>query len=414
MMDWLHRFLVPSEKNGYRPTSLENTAAGIMLVLIVLTFTIANLQSILLISSDWFASSILPAALVDLTNVSRSDNELPDLTRSPLLDEAARQKAEDMAQEGYFSHDSPEGVTPWYWFKKVGYQYAYAGENLAVHFSDSEDVVNAWMDSPGHRANILNNHYTEIGIGTAKGTYKGTPTVFVVQLFGAPLPPDLLTERIANDVVETPALRTTPVVLAANDSTPEQTAPEVSTQPPVPASVAEPVPIDTAPLTSIEPSPMVTETPTLEVDEDREQLQDIDETDREESLMTIQNEPAPEAHPEEVVVEHGVVALVSPMATTASPYIGSLRPDQIVSTEPLSPITKMMNFLARLVTSPHTVISVSYLILSSVVAFMLAFSVVVEWRRQHPLQVAYAVGLVAVMLLVFRIHMALTTGILIT
>jgi hypothetical protein len=93
-----------------------------------------------------------------------------------------------MATKGYFSHTSPEGLSPWHWFDTVGYKFMYAGENLAINFSESTDVEQAWMNSPGHRANILNERFTEIGIATAQGTYQGQPTIFVAQMFGKPLP----------------------------------------------------------------------------------------------------------------------------------------------------------------------------------------------------------------------------------
>ncbi len=96
-------------------------------------------------------------------------------------------KADDMATKGYFAHTSPEGLTPWYWFAQVGYNYTYAGENLAINFNESKDVDTAWLASPTHRANILNSHYTEIGIATAQGMYKGVQATFVVQMFGTPV-----------------------------------------------------------------------------------------------------------------------------------------------------------------------------------------------------------------------------------
>ena len=89
-----------------------------------------------------------------------------------------------MAQKEYFSHTSPEGKTPWYWFRKNGYSYIYAGENLAIHFFDSKDLVQAWLDSPSHRANILNKNFSNIGVGISKGLYEGKETIFIVQLFG--------------------------------------------------------------------------------------------------------------------------------------------------------------------------------------------------------------------------------------
>jgi hypothetical protein len=131
-------------------------------------------------------AAVISAALVDLANKDRAEESLSTLTVSELLTQAAQAKANDMAERGYFSHTSPDGSQPWKWIQDAGYEYASAGENLAVNFSDSEKVENAWMDSPGHRANILNAKFTEIGIATAVGEYKGRRTTFVVQMFGTP------------------------------------------------------------------------------------------------------------------------------------------------------------------------------------------------------------------------------------
>lgn len=135
--------------------------------------------------SDFFAS-ILPGVLTDMTNESRGSNNERPLEPSPILAEAAKFKAEDMAENGYFAHVSPDGKEPWYWLSMAGYDYDYAGENLAVNFADSKDVVDAWMKSPSHRENILNINFTEIGIATATGTYEGREALFVVQFFGRP------------------------------------------------------------------------------------------------------------------------------------------------------------------------------------------------------------------------------------
>jgi hypothetical protein len=116
-----------------------------------------------------------------------------------VLDESAKRKAEDMRDNQYFAHDSPDGVEPWYWFEKVGYDYVHAGENLAIYFDDSEEVVNAWMHSPLHKDNILKKEYTEIGVATVKGKYKGYDTVFVVQHFGTPSVSDSV-QKIAHVV----------------------------------------------------------------------------------------------------------------------------------------------------------------------------------------------------------------------
>src|SRR3989344_2929042 len=187
-MNWRRLFL-PSAENDYTPHLLQRAAVVMMAVLVLLSFVATNLQALLWQSSDWLVGTILPAVVVDLTNEERADEAAVPLHRNSLLDEAARLKAEHMAKNSYFAHHSPDGVSPWYWFEKVGYTYAHAGENLAIHFTDSSAVVDAWMKSPSHRANIVNNNYTEIGVGTAKGTFDGFSTVFVVQLFGTPAAP---------------------------------------------------------------------------------------------------------------------------------------------------------------------------------------------------------------------------------
>lgn len=174
------------EKGRFSFNIFEKVSAGLMLFLVVLSFTMANLHAILWIGSEFMVSAILPAVIVDLTNDERDGGSLGTLHRNETLDRAAQMKAEDMARHGYFAHYSPDGVSPWHWFNQVSYNYVHAGENLAVHFTDSENVVEAWMESPTHRANIMNGNYTEIGVGTARGEYKGVPTVFVVQLFGTP------------------------------------------------------------------------------------------------------------------------------------------------------------------------------------------------------------------------------------
>jgi hypothetical protein len=133
-------------------------------------------------------AEVLPAVLSDLTNSERQSQNLPTLTVSPLLNEASQMKANDMATNGYFAHTSPTGKTPWYWLEQVGYNYQYAGENLAINFSDSKDVTDAWMASPEHRANIVKGQYTDIGTAVATGMYQGHQAVFVVQDYANSLP----------------------------------------------------------------------------------------------------------------------------------------------------------------------------------------------------------------------------------
>ncbi len=131
-------------------------------------------------------SAIYASVLVNLTNKNRVVANRQELKVNPLLVKAAQMKANDMATKSYFAHNTPDGKTPWYWFRKAGYKYIYAGENLAVNFENSEDVERAWMNSRSHFLNIINPNYTEIGIATSTGIYKGRQAIFVVQMFGLP------------------------------------------------------------------------------------------------------------------------------------------------------------------------------------------------------------------------------------
>jgi hypothetical protein len=133
-----------------------------------------------------YMAAVISAVLVDLANDDRAAADVQGLRVNPKLVAAAQLKANDMAAKSYFAHQTPEGYDSWHWFEVVGYDYTHAGENLAVDFSESSDVENAWMQSPTHRDNILNENYTEIGIATAKGIYEGRETVFAVQMFGRP------------------------------------------------------------------------------------------------------------------------------------------------------------------------------------------------------------------------------------
>lgn len=185
LKDLFHAF-IPHAENEYRPRFFRVRAVlTVALIIILLSVAAFSLQSVL-VRSHVFLAAVIESALVDFTNIDRASNELISLKVNPILQRAAQLKADDMAAKGYFAHQSPEGFSPWHWFGEAGYSFAYAGENLAVRFSDSADVERAWMNSPAHRANILNSHFTEIGIATAKGLFEGKETVFVVQMFGSP------------------------------------------------------------------------------------------------------------------------------------------------------------------------------------------------------------------------------------
>jgi hypothetical protein len=207
--------------NNHHPHVLKREIVFCVLVLVIMVEVGVLAQGLLLFNSPNLLASVLPAVVADLTNTQRTDNSLQPLTVSPLLSEAAQDKADDMAAKGYFSHVSPDGTLPWYWFKQVGYNYQYAGENLAINFNDSNDVVNAWMASPMHRANILKQQYTQVGIGIATGMYQGEQTTFVVQFFASPETTASLAAASTNSAKTSPIASVTksnPLAVAGNDA----------------------------------------------------------------------------------------------------------------------------------------------------------------------------------------------------
>ena len=149
------------------------------------TFTIAFISVGLFLSQGGVAfATITPTEVVSLVNQERSDAGLSPLMESTVLNEAAQAKADDMATEGYFSHTSPSGVTPWEWFREAKYEYRYAGENLAIHFHDATSQERAWMESKKHCENILSPKYREIGVAVREMTWEGRRTTVAVQSFG--------------------------------------------------------------------------------------------------------------------------------------------------------------------------------------------------------------------------------------
>ncbi|MDO8523406.1 MAG: CAP domain-containing protein [bacterium] len=182
------KYFIPHKENDYKPHFFREHIVTGFAAFLLLIFALTLVYSQVFLSNYNFLAQVLPPALIGLTNTDRAGNSLPELKINPVLVLAAKYKADDMAAKSYFAHTSPEGLTPWFWFGKAGYSFSYAGENLAIDFAESTDVNTAWMNSSGHRANILNKNFTEIGIATSKGFYQGHETTFVVQLFGRPLP----------------------------------------------------------------------------------------------------------------------------------------------------------------------------------------------------------------------------------
>jgi hypothetical protein len=180
-------------------------------------------------SESVFFADITKSSLVNMLNQTRQSLGLEVLQESKDLDNAAVLKAQDMVKNGYFSHTSPSGITPWHWFYEAGYDYKYAGENLAIGFYDSGEVFNAWMDSSSHKENMVNPFYSEVGTAVLSG-FGENDAVIVVQLFGYPKSTAMSKDSEINqtELIETPVLSAENEVITENPVT--QESQENSTQ----------------------------------------------------------------------------------------------------------------------------------------------------------------------------------------
>lgn len=180
----IRHFFLPHESNNNKAKALHfSSLIFYLVVFLALQFSL----DILLKTSPGvlgIASDISITRLLDLTNQKREENGLQPLKINEELSYAAEEKAKDMFTNDYWSHNSPQGKSPWDFIISSNYKYLYAGENLAKDFANSDGVVSAWMKSPTHKENILQDKYEDIGFAVLNGRLNGEETTLVVQMFG--------------------------------------------------------------------------------------------------------------------------------------------------------------------------------------------------------------------------------------
>jgi len=179
-------WFVPHHSNKYHPhaikwQSLVVTALISLSMHFIYTYTTTGQIAVL-----GRSITISSSQLLNLTNEQRQKNNLEGFTMNETLNRAAELKAKDMVENNYWSHVSPNGVSPWYWIDESGYKYQGAGENLAKNYADEASIVNAWMVSSAHRENILNSQYKEVGIAAAEDVIDGKITTIVVMYYVQP------------------------------------------------------------------------------------------------------------------------------------------------------------------------------------------------------------------------------------
>ncbi len=241
--NWLKKYFIPHTHNDFKPHFLRQESVFLILSVLIFIEILFLTQVFVVFDKTNFLASVLPGVLTNLTNEERAQNNVAPLTENALLTKAAQLKANDMAKNGYFAHTSPDGKTPWYWLDQVGYNYTMAGENLAINFFESKDVADAWMNSPTHRANIVKQGYTEIGIAVANGVYEGSNTVFVAQFFGTPVPT---------------ITKTTTPTTTTNTTTATPKPKTTTTKPQPKPTTAKPVAVNTTPKTTAPTTTRVT------------------------------------------------------------------------------------------------------------------------------------------------------------
>lgn len=180
----LRHYFIPHESNNYKAKSLHNISIVYYICLVLAFQTLTGFVRTARPQILGYATDVSVEKLYNLVNQKRTEAGLQPLGPSVELSTAATQKATDMFDKNYWAHISPTGTTPWKFILDAKYDYLYAGENLAKDFDRSQDVVEAWLNSPTHRANIMKPEYTDIGLAVMNGKLNGVETTLVVQEFG--------------------------------------------------------------------------------------------------------------------------------------------------------------------------------------------------------------------------------------
>ena len=188
-----------------------------------------------------YATDMSLGGLLAATNNARAANGQAALALNSQLNSSAQSKAQDMATKNYWAHVSPDGTEPWYFFTQAGYNYTKAGENLAYGFMTSQATVDGWMNSPSHRANMLDNYY-DVGCGvvnTPNYQSSGQQTIVVAHygvraMVAQPAAP---APAPAAPTQPTPAPAPTPAPTPASQT--PSSSPTDTTQPGSPEPVAD-------------------------------------------------------------------------------------------------------------------------------------------------------------------------------
>lgn len=180
----IFHFFVPHHKNNHRAKLLHNVSLFVLILAVAFSSSLAIFLHRAYPQVLGISYQISDIELLNITNYERQQNGLAPLSLDKQLTIAASNKGQHMFEHDYWAHFAPDGTSPWQFIKAAGYDYSYAGENLARGFTTSVDAMNAWMKSPTHRANILSPLYKDVGFAIKEGKLQGEDTILIVQEFG--------------------------------------------------------------------------------------------------------------------------------------------------------------------------------------------------------------------------------------
>ena len=188
MVTTFAHLFTPRTSNNHRPRLLHPAGLAVLVAIVLVAQSGLQLAKIappggLVLG---YASNISTDQVLSQTNDERSKLGLAPLRLNASLSQAAAAKANHMFANDYWAHISPDGLTPWKFIKESGYRYTVAGENLARDFDVTPNMVQAWMASATHKANIVHKQYSETGVAVVNGNLNGVETTLVVQMFGRP------------------------------------------------------------------------------------------------------------------------------------------------------------------------------------------------------------------------------------
>lgn len=261
-----HYWLIPTRRNNFHPTILR--PVGLVIIALVIAFIplAYNIASTGKAQVLGYATNISVGGLNAASNQQRANNGLGALALNSTLSQAAYNKALDMFADNYWAHVAPDGKQPWAFIVEAGYSYSTAGENLAKNFSTSDGVVTAWMNSAGHRANILNGAFVDVGYAAVDGVLLGEEVTLVVAMYAAPkaAPAPAPAPAPATTKPTTPAAPAAPTPTQAAPATPveqpSETAPVEQTPPVAPEETTETKPTEKVADKKAEAAPATTTT----------------------------------------------------------------------------------------------------------------------------------------------------------